>query len=141
MAHVSERERERECVCVFVCVFVCVGQATQGRTGQRAVPNTGSLIRSPSQNITTLERRSARPQPVGIESICQVLQTGRAFENDDVFPRLGVLVLERWNHTLRVDRIEPLLFGIDDGKHVRAVELGGQDQGFDVVDVGCFVRW
>lgn len=108
---------------------------------KETLPNSSSLICCPSQYVSTLESRLTRPHTVYIESICQILQTGGALEHNHVFASLWVLVLQRWYHPFWVDRVEPLILGVDDGEHVWEIQLGRQDQGLDVIDVGCLVRW
>lgn len=40
-----------------------------------------------------------------------------------------------------MDGVEPFIMGVDDGDDMRQIELGSQDQRFDVVDVGGLVGW
>lgn len=112
------------------------------RTGEGAVhhsPESRRLICGPRQHGRLFPGTSADPDTIGIEPVRQVLQTGGALKDDDFPLGLGVLVLQGRDVTLRVDAVVGLLSGVDDGQYVGELELLGQNERFDVVDVVCLV--
>jgi hypothetical protein len=40
-----------------------------------------------------------------------------------------------------MDLVEPFVLGIDDGKDIWSLELFGENNGFDVVDVRCGISY
>ena len=99
------------------------------------IPKPYRLICGPREYVSLLKRRLPRPRALDIKPIRQILQASRALEDGDFLAGDWVLVFERRDHALRVDFVEPLVLGINYRDDVREVELGGEDEGLDVVDV------
>jgi hypothetical protein len=100
-----------------------------------SIPNASRLICRPGQDVPLFGGRPPAPAAIDIKPIGQVLDTGRSFEDDHPLACFGVLVAERGHVALWMDGVHPLLPRVDAGQHMRELELRGQDQRLDVVDV------
>lgn len=104
-------------------------------------PEGRRLVRSPRHDAALFGHRAAGPSAGGVEALAQILQAGRRLKDDASLSGRGVPVFERRHHALRVHARVPFVLGVDDGKNVRRLQLQSEDQGLDVIDIGCLIGW
>lgn len=80
-------------------------------------------------------RRASCPSAVLVEPIREILQARGALKDNNVLAGLWIAIFQRRHHALRMDGVEPLGTGVDDRENVWEVELGGENQRFDIINV------
>lgn len=103
------------------------------------VPNACSLVRCPSVNVTLLVRRASCPPAVVVEPIREILQASGALKDYHILAGLRIAIFQGRHHALRMDGVEPLGTGVDHGENVWEIKLGGENQGFDIINVGGLI--